>query len=253
MAGSLLIVDDEASVTMTLEWFFKSKGYDVFRAFYGDQALELLEKEKPQVMILDLQMPGVDGIAVLDRVRERHAGTKVLVITGYSRQYQEELSRLKPEGVKLKPVSMEELTQAVEELFGAAPAPVPGPPSGGRVRLLFLEGSDQMWQAGLKPFFEAGARQALFEVAVAATPDSALLLLERFKPHLVVLDVSRMPIGMDAGRIAADLSKAPARPCEVIVHSLPVANSAGIAEPLARLEEAILRVARRYHLLPLVS
>ncbi len=68
---SILIVDDEAAVTMALEGFFRNKGYHVLRAFYGDQAVEKIEQDKPALVILDLQMPGVDGISV---VRKNEAG-----------------------------------------------------------------------------------------------------------------------------------------------------------------------------------
>ncbi len=257
MAGSILIVDDEASVTMTLEWFFRNKGYRVFRAFYGDQALERIEKDRPSVVILDLQMPGVDGISVLDQLRQRYPEVKVLVITGYAKQYQKELDRLKPEAVKLKPVSLEELTVSVEELLGGKPAEAgPAALAPERVRLLFVEGSEELYHRYLKPYFESPERRPMYEVALACAPDAAITLLKEFKPHLVLLDGTRMPIGVDAGRLAADLARDPDRPREVVLHAItfPLHRAEGFStEQLKTLEVAVQRVAQRHHLLPVSS
>lgn len=115
---SILVVDDEAATTLALEGFFESKGYPVLKAFYGDQAIERIEKDRPAVVVLDLQMPGVDGIGVLEKIRSSYPQTKTLVMTGFSDRYREDLERLKPDVVKLKPISLEELTSTVEALLG---------------------------------------------------------------------------------------------------------------------------------------
>ncbi len=246
--GSILIVDDEASVTLTLEWFFRSKGYEVLRAFYGDQALERLEQDRPLLVILDLQMPGVDGIAVLEKIRASHPEVKVMVMTAYPDQYQEELERLKPDAVRIKPVSLEDLTRAVEQLLeGKEPAERAQEQPVEKIRLLFIEGSEEVFLLYLKPHFDDPRRKSRYEIAFASGPEEAFRQMEGFKPHLVLLDSARLAVGVDGGKLAADLSRLAAAPIEVILHSIPGGKGTP-ADPLQRLEQAIERVARQHKL-----
>ena len=117
MGKSILIVDDESAVTLALEGFFRSRGYDVLKAFYGGEALERIKNSRPTVAVLDLHMPGVNGIAILEKVREQFPEVKTLVVTGYADKYRNDLERLKPDAIQLKPVSLEQLVNTVESLM----------------------------------------------------------------------------------------------------------------------------------------
>lgn len=250
----ILVVDDEAGVTLALEGFFRNKGYQVLRAFYGDQALEQIGRHRPSVVILDLQMPQLNGIAVLEQIRKRYPEIKTLVITGHLDLYQEDLDRLKPEVVKLKPFSLEELTRAVESLLGetTAPSPPKTQEKPARVRLLFVEVSEEITEQYLKPYFEEPQRQGQYELMFASGTEEAFRLLEEFKPHLLFLDSARLPVGMDAGRLAADLQTAANPPLEVVLHPIhaPLRPSEEFAaDQLKQLEESIQRLAQQHHLL----
>ncbi len=254
MIGPILIVDDEAAVTLALEGFFKSRGYSVLRAFYGDQAIEKIEKESPALVILDLQMPGVDGIAVLKKIRQAHPNVKTMVITGYSDDYQEELDRLKPEAIQMKPVSLEELTRSVEALIGdqkkQAAMPAAVAEKKGPVRLLFVENTADMYNRYLKPYFD-GEDQPKYETAVASGPEEAFRLVESFKPHLILVDSARMPISIDAGKLASDLGKAPDKPFEVILYSFQTARDRKEdtgAEEVRHLAETVRQVVNKHQL-----
>ncbi len=67
--------------------------------------------------VLDLHMPGVNGIAILEKVREQFPEVKTLVVTGYADKYRNDLERLKPDAIQLKPVSLEQLVNTVESLM----------------------------------------------------------------------------------------------------------------------------------------
>ncbi|MCM8794443.1 MAG: response regulator [Candidatus Omnitrophica bacterium] len=255
MSGSILIVDDEAAVTLALESFFKAKGYSVHRAFYGDQAIEQIEKDPPAVVILDLQMPGVDGIAVLNKIRQAYPHVKTMVITGHSDRYQKDLDRLKPETVHMKPVSLEDLTRGVENLLGQKTAAVSGPKKAGKlsspVRLLFIEGTPDVYNRYLKPYFQE-KKDPSYETMMASAPDQAFRLLEEFKPHLALMDGTRLPIGIDAGKLAAALGSSPARPLEVIFYSFRVSADKGqdaVEQELYRLSETLRQSAGKHHLI----
>jgi two-component system response regulator (stage 0 sporulation protein F) len=80
-AGRLLIVDDEAPVREVLNDYFLERGYTVFTASNGQEALAAFTREGPDVVLLDLRMPGIDGLQVLKRLREVDPDVAVIVVT----------------------------------------------------------------------------------------------------------------------------------------------------------------------------
>ena len=70
MAEKILVVDDEWELRNLLTEFLTGEGYDVIQASNGEEAFELAEKEEPQVILLDIEMPGIDGIEVCRRLKE---------------------------------------------------------------------------------------------------------------------------------------------------------------------------------------
>jgi len=79
----LLVVDDEAIVRESLRDWLSDVGHQVFTAENGPQALEIIEKEKPGIVIADLVMPGMDGIELMKRAKEISPDIEVIIITAY--------------------------------------------------------------------------------------------------------------------------------------------------------------------------
>ena len=79
----VLIVDDERNIRLTLKGALEAIGLAVDAVFQGEEALQKLTEKSYDAMILDLRLPGMDGLAVLRQVAERFAGTKVIIITAY--------------------------------------------------------------------------------------------------------------------------------------------------------------------------
>ncbi|UCD54128.1 MAG: response regulator, partial [Dehalococcoidia bacterium] len=80
----ILVVDDEAIVRESLSDWLKDGGYQVFTAENGHKALEVIEKEKPGIMIADLVMPGMDGIELMKRAKAQQPKIEVIIITAYA-------------------------------------------------------------------------------------------------------------------------------------------------------------------------
>lgn len=78
----LLVVDDDHDICECLAQFFSARGFAVTSAFSGEQALDRVTTASPEVVILDILLPGISGIEVLRRVKERCPGAKVVMITG---------------------------------------------------------------------------------------------------------------------------------------------------------------------------
>jgi len=79
----LLIIDDERPILEMLEISLVSEGYDVFTAESGKAGLETFGKEKPKLVLTDIKMPGMDGIEVLKKIKEKDSEAEVIVITGH--------------------------------------------------------------------------------------------------------------------------------------------------------------------------
>lgn len=84
----VLIVDDEPLVRRSLVRVFKSKGYQIFEAENGFQAMELWQKESPDLIYLDILMPGMTGFMVLEQLGASRSG-KVVLISAYSEEDKE--------------------------------------------------------------------------------------------------------------------------------------------------------------------
>jgi two-component system nitrogen regulation response regulator NtrX len=83
MFPSILIVDDEASILKSLSGILSDDGFETLTATNGYEALKILETESPDLVLLDIWMPGIDGIETLKEIKKRHPGTQVVMITGH--------------------------------------------------------------------------------------------------------------------------------------------------------------------------
>ena len=81
---TVVAIDDEIEFTKTLHEFFTARGYDVHVALTGPTGLSLIEQHQPQVVLVDLKLPGMDGDELLTSVHSRHPKMPVIVITAYN-------------------------------------------------------------------------------------------------------------------------------------------------------------------------
>ena len=81
--GSILIVDDETSIQTLLKEHFSKEGHTIYLAGNGQEALELLEEHKIDIIISDIIMPKMDGVELVKRVRIEHPITRIIMMTGF--------------------------------------------------------------------------------------------------------------------------------------------------------------------------
>jgi DNA-binding response OmpR family regulator len=77
----LLVVDDEVDICGFVKGFFSERGFAVTSAYNGVEALEAVERERPDIMLLDVKMPVMDGLETLRRIRENSGTMMVIMIT----------------------------------------------------------------------------------------------------------------------------------------------------------------------------
>jgi PAS domain S-box-containing protein len=79
----LLVIDDEEANVRVLAITLKSDGYKVFTAFGGEEGLDVFLKDKPDIVLTDIKMPGMDGIEVLKKIKAMNPEVEVIIITGH--------------------------------------------------------------------------------------------------------------------------------------------------------------------------
>jgi two-component system response regulator (stage 0 sporulation protein F) len=79
----VLIVDDQNGIRILLMEVFGSEGYETFQAANGKIALEIVEKEPPDLVLLDMKIPGMDGLEILKHLKTINPDIKVIMMTAY--------------------------------------------------------------------------------------------------------------------------------------------------------------------------
>ena len=83
MFPSILIVDDEPSILQSLDGILSDEGFEVITASNGYEALKIIDSESPDLVLLDIWMPGIDGIETLKEIKKNNHYTQVIIITGH--------------------------------------------------------------------------------------------------------------------------------------------------------------------------
>jgi two-component system nitrogen regulation response regulator GlnG len=159
----LLVVDDEQSICWGIRRLGESIGHAVFTASSAEQAIELADQERPDVVVLDVRLPGMDGLTALGQLRERIGQAPVIVITAYGDlQTAVEAVRRGAFEYLCKPFSLEQmervLARAVESLSQDAAKPA----ANGVLQGLVGK--------------SAGMQEVFKRVALAAASDASVLL-----------------------------------------------------------------------------
>jgi len=114
----VLLVDDEEDFVRTLSERLQMRDLDSQTAFDGEEALELMEDGIPDVMVLDLKMPGIDGMEVLRRMKKLYPGVQVIILTGHGSDKDEaEARRLGAFEYLQKPVNLEYLMAVLKRAY----------------------------------------------------------------------------------------------------------------------------------------
>jgi len=117
----LIIVDDEYStrngLKICIHWF--DYGIEVAgEAENGNKGLELADRVRPDIVLTDVKMPGMDGIEMVKRLKERHPDTKIVFISGYDDiEYLKSAMKMDAVDYILKPVNLQELTTVIEKIM----------------------------------------------------------------------------------------------------------------------------------------
>ncbi|MDX1266296.1 MAG: response regulator, partial [Oceanisphaera sp.] len=117
----ILLVDDDVSLLKLLGLRLKSEGFEVSTAASGAEALEWLEQERPDLVLSDLRMDGMDGLALFDRIQRQHVGLPVVIMTAHgSITDAVTATRSGVFGFLTKPIDKEALRKTINEALSVS-------------------------------------------------------------------------------------------------------------------------------------
>ena len=112
---TILVVDDEQLVRDLLVQYLSLRGYRTIGVNDGQEALSLVDQSPPHLILLDLMLPGMSGVEVLRRLRDKHFTGAIIIVTGsYDEELLEEAWSLHPQEVIAKPIDLEKLLGIIQ-------------------------------------------------------------------------------------------------------------------------------------------
>ncbi len=113
----ILLVDDEESIQLLYQEEFEEEGYTVISALNGEEALAKYKAEVPDIVILDIQMPGMNGIEVLRQMKMIDATVPVILSSAYP-EFKQDLGAWASEEYVVKSADLDDLKRAVHRCIG---------------------------------------------------------------------------------------------------------------------------------------
>lgn len=110
----ILVVDDEEGIQLLYREEFEDEGYEIISAYNGDEALVIFREQTPDLVILDINMPGMNGIEVLRRMKETHPNLPVILSSAYQ-EYKQDIGSWASEEYIVKSANMDDLKDAVRK------------------------------------------------------------------------------------------------------------------------------------------
>ncbi|GEM_PF-777757 len=198
----LVVDDDQSLINLLKDYLPKVIKHELFVALTGEEALKILEARKPNVVLLDMQLPGIKGPEVLRIIRNAYPGTKVLVITSYDRQVKEDVAKLGVDGFFPKPIVINEIVDKIREVLKAKGNTTVTPVTLDdiikrddvipKAKILFIE--KEFWMPYLLPISESGENPANalvepygeYEFEVCYDQEEVMHALAGLRPDIII-------------------------------------------------------------------
>jgi DNA-binding response OmpR family regulator len=115
MSATVLVVEDESDIMLTIRLTLQAEGYDVICVSTGEAAMEIFADGAPDVTVLDVALPGIDGLEVVRRLRQnaKHKGARIIISSAHASGHIRQLADALGCGYLTKPFSTAELAATV--------------------------------------------------------------------------------------------------------------------------------------------
>jgi len=199
--NKILIVDDEPDIVDSLKHFLSAKGYEVSGALSAEEALRMLEKEKADLILLDIMLPGIQGSEVARIIKEKYPEIKIIVVTGYPNEIEDLSKGNLLEGAFIKPIRIQELYNKLVEVFNRDDTlDIDLKSKKGisamvlliKARLLFVEPSDEIYNFLNVHFKGFSSKGENYEQDVVGNKENLEEKIMLFKPDILVVNATSL-------------------------------------------------------------
>jgi DNA-binding response OmpR family regulator len=112
----ILVVDDEKNILRLYKAELEDEGYSIVTANTGQEALEVFDRENPDLVTLDIMMPDMDGIQVLRQLKQKNSQVPVIMLTAYD--YRDDFSVWVSDAYVVKSSDLNNLKATIKQIFG---------------------------------------------------------------------------------------------------------------------------------------
>lgn len=199
MEHKILVVDDEERLVRTLTQFFQNEGFRVRQALSGEEAIAVFDREPADLVVLDLQMPGLSGTDVLRHIRQKSPDTRVVILTAYANR-EKEVKPLGYDAFLTKPFAVEKLIELAHKLlirkdeeelheFAMPEMMEKAAPGDPLALVLMLEPFREIAYKIVPPLVNPELAKGCFHVNWTEDVSTALAIFIAMHPDLVMIDL----------------------------------------------------------------
>jgi len=237
LAKRVLVVDDDKSLTQFLQDFFSQEGHQMLTALDGPSAIEAVRRHQPDLVLLDMKLPGLDGVGVLKVIRQERPATQVIVVTSYDEDYKRICEGLGVEGFFAKPIGLMQLSTRIMELLHNQADPPPALAGAETETLIPQAKLLLVGQCAIMPVklcipdresldsradeLDRAIGVGRYESADAHSVKEVREQLRRFRPDLVLISTDfrdeHVSPPATAATVASEILQSPSKPKDLIV------------------------------------
>jgi CheY-like chemotaxis protein len=228
--GKILVIDDETTMLETLSSFFGSRGYQLMTATSAEVALKLIKEEQPALALIDIKLPGMNGLELLKIIKRDYPGIKTFVVTAFDEENKKAAETIGCDAFFAKPIGLDQLKKKVIEVLAASERRIKtliksqvleGTPE---AKLLFVlevlpNEEDRLTKYLRENFSDQVRCGGHYKVEFAYSINEAQAKLMSFKPDIVLINFDSL-YQIPCGQLASRVVESPYRPKEVIVYGL---------------------------------
>lgn len=184
----ILIVDDDPNLLMFFKEYFKQEGYNTLLTDDPEKAVRMSKVVHPDLLVIDIQMPKIDGFGVLAKIREKTPEIKSVIVSAHVDGFEDRIKEAKVQVVLKKPVQFEELERHILKLLEVSKKEIQEkiPPEGRpEIRVLFIDDEREICDYAAEAFNEYG-----FPTDIAYSGEEGLEKAMKNKYDLIITDHS---------------------------------------------------------------
>ncbi len=245
----ILIVDDEPDIVNALTHFILQKGYGALGALNGKEALRVLDKEKIDLILLDMKLPDIEGANIARIIKDTYPHTKILIITGHPEEAQGLAETSLFKSLMVKPIGIQGLYNKILEILREDISITSSLPQKQEIKarvlvmkakLLFFEPSHTIYNLLYAHFKGCVRRGENYEVELACDATEMKEKLDTFNPEILIFNTAYL--GSIDKRDIEEFSCPPHKTKEIIIYTIPPSGTLETKE-LKMLAKAVQTVS----------